>query len=192
MLAQRLRQQLHDSRLRAVPFAGDVDEEADTAGTPAAVLIAVIDTDEPSLILTQRPMTMRRHAGQVAFPGGRVDPDDKDCVAAALREAHEEVALHPSVVEIVGTLSPYVTITGYRITPVLGVIPPGLTLVANDAEVAAVFEVPLAFVLDSANVVEQRMMINGRARCYREILWADRRIWGATAAMLVNLAARLA
>ena len=134
---------------------------------------------------------MRRHAGQVAFPGGRIDPGDSDAVAAALREADEEIALPPSAVEIVGQLVPYRTITGFEIVPVLGVIAPDLILVPNDAEVEAVFEVPLGFVLDAANHAERQVVFDGKQRRYIEMMWGERRIWGATAAMLVNLAARL-
>ncbi len=191
-LAERLRRQLKASADRPVPFANDMRIAEAGPGTPAAVLIAVTDRTEPGLILTQRPESMRRHPGQVAFPGGRIDPEDIDAIAAALREAEEEVALSPATVEIVGTLAPYHTVTGFGIVPVLGVIPPDLPLVPHDREVAAVFEVPLAFVLDPASAAEQRMMFEGRERRYREILWEDRRIWGATAAMLANLAARLA
>ncbi|AYJ87858.1 CoA pyrophosphatase [Sphingomonas paeninsulae] len=160
-------------------------------GMAAAVLIAVTDRPEPGLILTLRPETMRRHAGQIAFPGGRVDPEDADEIAAALREAQEEVALPPSAVEIVGTMGLYQTGTGFDIVPVLGVIAPDLVLVPHDAEVAAVFEVPLNFVLDPANLVEQHATIDGIERRYLQITWGERRIWGATAAMLANLAARL-
>ncbi|WP_293882741.1 CoA pyrophosphatase [Sphingomonas sp.] len=175
-----------------VPFDGDRDMVDARSYVDAAVLIAVTERAEPGLILTLRPETMRRHAGQVAFPGGRVDPQDSDAVAAALREAYEEVALVPTDVEIIGTLRPYRTGTEYEIVPVLGVIAPDLPLIPHDAEVAAVFEVPLAFVLDPANRVERRAIWNGAERRYLEIIWGERRIWGATAAMLANLAARLA
>ncbi len=191
-LAERLRRQIEASTGRVVPFAGDMHSDDGATRTGAAVLIAVTDRAEPGLILTQRPETMRKHPGQVAFPGGRIDPDDKDAIAAALREAHEEVALPPKQVHVVGTLDRYLTITGYCVTPVLGVVAPDLDLVANEDEVAHVFEVPLAFVLDPANIVERQVMFDGRARRYREIMWGERRIWGATAAMLANLAARLA
>ncbi len=191
-LAARLRASLDASAGRPVPFASDVHPVMSGDAVAAAVLIAVTDRAEPGLILTQRPETMRRHPGQVAFPGGRVDPEDADDVATALREAHEEVALSPAAVMLIGTLDRYRTVTGYDIAPVLGVIAPDLPLVPHDREVAAVFEVPLAFVLDPANAIERHVMFEGRERRYREILWGERRIWGATAAMLANLAARLA
>lgn len=158
----------------------------------AAVLVAITDRDRPGVILTQRPETMRKHAGQVAFPGGRVDPEDADLVAAALREAHEEVALPASLVTILGLTDPYRTITGYKVTPVIGVIPPDLDLTANEDEVAAIFEAPLDFLLDPANHKTNTLDYNGRTRTYYELHWEDRRIWGATAAMIVNLSKRLA
>lgn len=158
----------------------------------AAVLIAITDRDRPGVILTQRPETMRKHPGQVAFPGGRVDPHDADLIAAALREAHEEVALPSSVVDIVGLTDPYHTITGYKVTPVIGVVPAGIDLTANEEEVAAIFEAPLDFLLDPANHRTNTLEYNGRIRTYYELFWEDRRIWGATAAMIVNLSKRLA
>ena len=172
-----------------LPRPGAADDGA-VAATPAAVLVAITDRPAPGLILTQRTETLRAHAGQVAFPGGRLDPGE-DAVAAALREAHEEVALPPADVTVVGTADPYRTITGYVVTPVVGVVPPDLPLSAAEAEVAAVFEVPLAFVLSPANQRAVAMDWQGRTRHYYQIDWQDRRIWGATAAMLVNLSRRL-
>lgn len=160
-------------------------------GNPAAVLIAVTDRAVPGVILTQRTETLRRHAGQVAFPGGRIDPGDDGPVGAALREAEEEIALPPTAVEVIGTTDDYRTVTNYLVTPVIGVVPPDLRLTPSEAEVASVFEVPLDFLLDSANQRQQVTQYLGRDRHYYEILWQDRRIWGATAAMLVNLSRRL-
>lgn len=158
----------------------------------AAVLVAITDRSRPGVILTQRPETMRKHAGQVAFPGGRVDPDDADLIAAALREAREEVSLPTAAVDIVGLTDPYRTITGYKVTPVIGVVPPDLDLQPNEDEVAAIFEAPLDFLLDPANHRTNTLDYNGRTRTYYELFWDDRRIWGATAAMIVNLSKRLA
>lgn len=158
---------------------------------PAAVLIGVTDRRDPGVILTLRNASLRRHAGQIAFPGGRVDPGDADAVAAALREAEEEIALPGRLVDVIGTADRYRTITGFDVTPVLGVVPPDLPLVPAEAEVADVFEVPLDFLLDPANQHRASVFHDGRERHYFEILWGDRRIWGATAAMLVNLSRRL-
>ena len=190
-LAERLRTAL-DSAHETILLPGDhFDFDLAIAGNPAAVLIAVTDRAEPGVILTQRTETLRRHPGQVAFPGGRIDPGDDGPVGAALREAEEEIALPPASVEVIGTADRYRTVTGYEVTPVVGVVPPDLALVPAEAEVAAVFEVPLAFLLDSANHVEATAQYQGLERRYYEILWGERRIWGATAAMIVNLSRRL-
>ena len=157
----------------------------------AAVLVAITDRAQPGVILTRRTEHLRRHAGQIAFPGGRVDPADADAIAAALREAEEEIALPPAAVAVIGVADRYRTGTGFDITPVVGVVPPDLPLVAAEAEVASVFEVPLAFLLDPANQVEAITEWQGRTRRYYEIVWGERRIWGATAGMIVNLSRRL-
>ena len=195
-LAERLRKSLAETADHPVPYISDMRERPDGPGIAAAVLIALTDRpshkgDGPGLILTQRPDTMRRHPGQVAFPGGRVDPEDEDAIAAALREAEEEVALSRAQVNVINTLNTYRTVTGFDITPVLAVIPPDLPLVPHAREVAAVFEVPLAFIFNPANRFERTVMVEGIERRYFEIMWGDRRIWGATAAMLANLSARL-
>lgn len=193
-LAARLRRALAAGDTPTLPFlTGDdqIPEIADTALTRAAVLVAITDRAEPGVILTQRTETLRQHAGQVAFPGGRIDPGDADAAAAALREAQEEIALPVDAVTVVGTADLYRTGTGYHITPVIGVVAPDLPLVPSEAEVASVFEVPLHFLLDPANQVEARAMWQGRERRFHEIHWGERRIWGATAAMIVNLSRRL-
>jgi 8-oxo-dGTP pyrophosphatase MutT (NUDIX family) len=190
-LADRLRASLAATADHPVPYASDMRERLSGSGTAAAVLIAITDRPEPGVILTQRPETMRRHAGQVAFPGGRIDPEDIDAIDAALREAEEEVALPRAQVQIIQALSPYQTVTEFDIIPILAVIPPDLPLIPHDREVAAVFEVPLSFIFDPANRREQSVMVEGIERRYFEILWGERRIWGATAAMLANLSARL-
>ncbi len=190
-LAERLRIAL-DSPHDAVLLAGDhFDFDPEIAGHPAAVLVAVTDRADPGVILTQRTETMRRHAGQVAFPGGRIDPGDEGPVGAALREAEEEIALPRDCVDVVGIAERYRTVTGYDVTPIVGVVPPDLALVPAEAEVASVFEVPLSFLLDRANHRENNVEYLGRQRRYYEIMWRDRRIWGATAAMIVNLSRRL-
>jgi 8-oxo-dGTP pyrophosphatase MutT (NUDIX family) len=192
-LAGELRAALDRGRTRSVELiAGDVLDGADEAGvTPAAVLVPVVDRPAPTVILTLRPDTMRKHAGQVSFPGGRLDPGDKDAVAAALREAEEEIALPRQAVELVGTADRYRTITGFEVTPVVGVVPPDLPLVPHPQEVAAIFEAPLDFLLDPARHTIRSARWQGLERHYYEILWGERRIWGATAAMLVNLSRRL-
>lgn len=168
----------------------DIDLPPGDTLLPAAVLIAVTDRAEPGVILTQRTETMRKHAGQIAFPGGRIDPGE-DIVTAALREAEEEIALPRDRVTVIGQADTYRTVTGFQVTPVIGVIPPDLVLHPSEAEVANVFEVPLEFLLDSGNHVEASVEWQGLERHYYEIIWNDRRIWGATAAMIVNLRRRL-
>ena len=172
------------------PLEGDLPELRAQAEVEAAVLIAITDRPEPGAILTVRREHLRTHAGQVAFPGGRIDPGE-DAVAAALREAHEEVLLPPAAVALVGTIDPYRTVTGYIVTPVVAVIPPDLPLEPHEHEVADWFEAPLGFLLDPANQRLQSALFAGQTRHYYEIVWNDRRIWGATAAMLVNLSRRL-
>lgn len=194
-LSERLRAAVNAPSSGAL--RGDWDFAPDGAATatlltPAAVLIAVTDQPEPGVLLTRRTTTLRRHAGQVAFPGGRIDPDDAGPVAAALREAHEEIALAPHAVQVLGPTDTYETGTGYHITPVLGLIPPGLPLVAAADEVAALFEVPLAFLLDPRNHELRQAEYQGRTRSFYVIAWPEHEIWGATAAMIVNLARRLA
>ena len=171
-------------------LAGDMVEHDPDEGTPAAVLIAVTDRSQPGVILTVRREDMRTHAGQIAFPGGRIDPGEA-AIAAALREAHEEILLDPRAVEIVGMIEPYRTVTHYCVTPVIGVIPPDLPLEPHEQEVADWFEVPLAHLLDPAKQVRRSALFQGRTRHYYEIDWNGRRIWGATAAMIVNLSRRL-
>ena len=170
---------------------GDLIEGEDGEPLLAAVLVAITDRSEPGLILTLRREHMRNHAGQVAFPGGRID-EDETAVRAALREAHEELTLDPVLVQILGEADQYRTVTGYGVTPVVGLIPPDLPLVPNPEEVADWFEAPLDFVLDPINQRRMSAEFQGRTRHYYQIDWQGRRIWGATAAMLVNLTRRIA
>ena len=175
-------------------IAADSDELVGD-GVPiiaAAVLVAVTDRPEPGVILTQRTDTLRQHAGQVAFPGGRVDAGDADVVAAALREADEEIALDPGKVSVIGTADRYRTGTGFEITPVLGIVAPDIRYRPSEAEVASVFEVPLAYLFDPRNHLRASAQWKGRTRHFYEIVWRDRRIWGATAALIVNLSRRIA
>jgi 8-oxo-dGTP pyrophosphatase MutT (NUDIX family) len=170
---------------------GDLLEGHADEPTLAAVLVAITDRPDPGLILTVRRPDLRTHAGQIAFPGGRIDPGE-DASAAALREAYEELALDPQLVRIVGEADPYRTVTGYGVTPVVGLVPPTLDLVPNPTEVADWFEAPLDFVLDPANQRRMSAEFQGRTRHYYQIDWQGRPIWGATAAMLVNLTRRIA
>jgi len=156
----------------------------------AAVLIAVTDREEPGVILTQRPRDMRDHPGQVAFPGGKIDPGE-DAVQAALREAHEEVALDPARVRVVGTTDRYKTGTGFDVTPVLAVIPPDLPLVPHPLEVEEWFEAPLSLLLEPGNWTEQEVFWRGAMRKYLEMDYQGFRIWGVTAAIIWNLSLRI-
>ena len=188
-LADRLRAALN-APAGGPPLEGDLVELRAEASVAAAVLAAITDRAEPGVILTVRREHLRTHAGQVAFPGGRLDAGE-DAVTAALREAHEEILLDPRDVDVVGTIEPYRTVTGYSVTPVVGVVPPDLPLSPHESEVADWFEVPLGHVLDPANQEQKTALFQGRERHYYEILWNGRRIWGATAAMIVNLSRRL-
>ncbi|HUP67317.1 MAG TPA: CoA pyrophosphatase [Sphingomicrobium sp.] len=188
-VASRLRDALgaaSDSEL----LAGDMVEHDPAAGVAAAVLVAVTDRPAPGVIFTVRREHLRTHAGQIAFPGGRIDPGE-DAVAAALREAQEEILLDPALVGVIGPVDSYRTVTGYVVTPVVAVIPPDLPLEPHEHEVADWFEAPLDFILDPANQQRRSALFQGRERHYYEIDWNGRRIWGATAAMIVNLARRL-
>ena len=159
----------------------------------AAVLIPVVDRgDEASVILTKRAETLANHSGQVAFPGGRIDPSDASPEDAALREAEEEIGLARAAVEVIGIADRYRTVTGFEVTPVVGVVPPGLPLAPHPGEVADMFEAPLYYLLRPEHQVVRSAMWRGRERHYYEIEYEGRRIWGATAAMIVNLSRRLA
>ena len=192
-LAARLREALERGHGRSpILIAGDVLDEEEGAGiTPAAVLVAVVDRPEPTVILTLRPETMRKHPGQISFPGGRIDPGDDGPVAAALREAEEEIGLPPHQVEVIGLADVYRTVTGFEVTPVVGILPPDLPLSPHPGEVAAMFEAPLHYLLDPAHQHVRSAMWRGQERHYYEIDYEGRRIWGATAAMIVNLSRRL-
>lgn len=169
-------------------------DDSDFAPTPlrdAAVLMAVTDRPEPGIILTHRPRTMANHPGQVAFPGGKMEPGE-DAIAAALREAEEELAIAPASVRVVGSADAFVTGTGFSLTPVLGLVPPDTAITPDPREVDGWFEAPLRFVLDPANHVDRTGMFGGHERPYVEIVWKGHRIWGITAGILANLSHRLA
>jgi len=188
---ETLRQRFEASAGIPAPLSGDEVLLHEGDPVAAAVLMAIVDRPEPGLLLTRRNETLRKHPGQVAFAGGRADPGDASPVATALREAWEEIGLPPEHVSVIGCDAPYHTITGYCIVPVLGVVPPDLPLIAREIEVADIFEVPLAHVLDPAHHVRRTAEIRGVRRQFYEILWQERRIWGATAAMIVNLSRRI-
>lgn len=157
-------------------------------GKPAAVLIPILaGAPGLSIFFTQRPETMKEHPGQIAFPGGSQDQGDKTLTDTALREAWEEIGLDPGLVRIIGSLSPYQTITGYRVTPVIGLIRKTFTPTLDAREVADAFEAPLGFFLDKANVQKHTAVYQGQPRRYYAFDYQGRFIWGATAAMLINL-----
>jgi 8-oxo-dGTP pyrophosphatase MutT (NUDIX family) len=156
---------------------------------PAAVLVGLVDRpDGPALLLTQRTEHLRDHAGQICFPGGRIEAADAGASAAALREAEEEIGLDPGRVGVLGELPSYQTITGFRIHPVVGWVSPPFTLRPDPFEVAEVFEVPLHFVLDPENHRRQSYRRGSLTRGYYVLPYQGRFIWGATAGILVNLA----
>lgn len=156
--------------------------------TRAAVLVGVVGHDRPTVILTQRTSHLRDHAGQISFPGGRMEADDPDPAATALRETAEEIGLTPAHCRILGELNVYDTITGYRVHPVVAWVEPPFTLRPDPFEVAEVFEVPLDFVLDARNHRRGSHERGGQRRSFWVLPYDDRYIWGATAAMLVNFA----
>lgn len=171
---------------------GDHDLNPDLKPTgeliDAAVLIPIVDRPGGmTVLLTQRTEHLDDHAGQVSFPGGRVEAEDAGPVATALRETEEEIGLAASHVEIVGQLDDYVIRTGFLVTPVVGLVAPPFTLELDEFEVAEVFELPLAFVLDPANHQRRSRVWNGAERFFYVLPFEDRYVWGATAGMLVNL-----
>lgn len=180
-----------------MPLCSDDGQELASAPlVPAAVLVSLVLGAQPGVLLTKRTAHLKKHAGQVSFPGGRIDPDDASPEFAALREAQEEVGLAPHHVELTGRLGDYVTGTGYRVTPVLGLLPQGmeldlLGLSPSPDEVEALFVLPLSVLMDPAAPQRRRAHFRGAWREFWVWPHVDHYIWGATAAMLVHLAHRL-
>lgn len=181
--------------LLATPSAGDFVQEdggEDLALTPAAVLFPIVLRETgPTVLLTQRTAHLRDHGGQISFPGGRVEADDSSPVHTALRETEEEVGLAREHVEILGFLPEYRTGTGFRVTPVVGLVKPPFELTVDPFEVAEAFEVPLDFLLDPVNHKEHSLHYRGAMRHFFAMPYGDYFIWGATAGMIRSLTARL-
>jgi 8-oxo-dGTP pyrophosphatase MutT (NUDIX family) len=162
-----------------------------TANRPAAVLVPVVDRDEPSIILTMRTAHLPSHAGQIAFPGGKIEPQDEGPLDAALREANEEIGLDAALVDPIGYLDLYLTFSGFRILPVVARVQPDYRLTLNADEVDDVFEVPLAFLMGPQNHQKHSRDWKGITRHYYAMPYQDRYIWGVTAGILRNLYERI-
>jgi 8-oxo-dGTP pyrophosphatase MutT (NUDIX family) len=192
-----LRHALHPIDAPPAGAAWNLDELGDLLPlecerVPAAVLVALVPRPEgTTVLLTRRTETLTKHAGQVSFPGGRIDPGDAGALHAALREAWEEVALDAALLEPLGFLDPYDTITGFRIVPLVARLAPHYQATPNPREVADAFEVPIGPLLAGRDIERVAAEFYGRVRHYWEYRQGPHRIWGATAAMLVNLARRL-
>jgi len=187
---------LHDHAAPATRGDLDLDpalwERAGVAATrPAAVLVPVVDRPDPAVLLTQRTAELASHAGQIAFPGGKIDPQDATPAAAAMREAEEEIGLPDSVIEPIGYLDLYLTFSGFRIVPTVARIAPDYRLRLNPAEVADAFEVPLAFLMDAQNHALHSRDWKGVSRRYYAMPYGERYIWGVTAGILRNLYERI-
>ncbi|MEQ5775497.1 CoA pyrophosphatase [Thalassospira sp. NFXS8] len=170
------------SRSRARAFA-----EGELKSRPAAVLMPLVQrTEGLSVILTRRTAHLKAHAGQISFPGGRKEDEDADLEETALRETEEEIGLHRRHIRLIGRLNDYYTVTGFQVTPIVGIITPPFDIVADPFEVDEVFEVPLSFILEPGNQKLQTVDFEGAKRRYFAIPYRQYYIWGATAGMLVN------
>jgi len=191
--AAGLRERLRRQTPPALSVYGDDGAGREAAATAAAVLVPIVaHPAELTVLFTQRTSQLRSHSGQVSFPGGRAEPEDASPELTALREAEEEIGLPAERVEIVARLPDYLTRTGFRVTPVVGLLTPALELAPDSREVEEVFEVPLAFLLDARNHLRETRELRGETVGYYVIQYGKRRIWGATAGMLVNLYRMLA
>jgi len=189
-----LRRRLARRRAPEFPVFGDDGTEGrELAATPAAVLIPVVaHPGSLTVLFTQRTTHLKSHSGQVSFPGGRAEPGDASAEFTALREAEEEIGLAAGRVEVLARLPDYRTRTGFRVTPVVGLLTPPLELAPDPREVAEIFEVPLAFLLDERNRERRTREFQGQQVGYYAFTYGERTIWGATAGMLVNLYRMLA
>jgi 8-oxo-dGTP pyrophosphatase MutT (NUDIX family) len=168
-----------------------VDRTADFGAVKASVLLPIVLRDEPVLLFTRRTESLARHSGQVSFPGGRCEPHDLSPVETALRETFEETGIAPAYVTVAGYLGRYLTGTGFDIQPVVGQLAEGFALAPDPREVAEIFEVPLAFLCDPANRRREVREFAGRQRSFYAFTYKEHEIWGATAAIIVDLAERL-
>lgn len=190
-LRMRLAEIVAEPQITEPIFGDEVLAGLDRPPVPAAVLVPIVLGEEPSILLTKRTSHLAKHAGQISFPGGRIDPEDSGPEAAALREAQEEIGLDAGAVEVLGRLRDHVTGTGYRITPILATVRPALTYQLSPHEVDAIFELPMRVVLDPDAPRRQRQHVRGVWREYWVWPHPEHFIWGATAAILVQLARRL-
>ncbi len=188
------------SRLWSAPDLGELNGDFRVGGwenkelnpRPAAVLVPLVaHPGGCTVMLTRRTDHLHHHPGQISFPGGQMEYGEHDPVQTAVREAEEEVGLAADLIDVVGFLDPYQTITGFRVTPVVAMVEPGFTLEPDTFEVAEVFEVPLDFVMDPSHHRRETRILRGRPRQFYVIHYHRHRIWGATAAMLVNLHEKL-
>ncbi|PJI85847.1 NUDIX domain-containing protein [Yoonia maricola] len=191
-----LRQRLEDALARPGSPSSDFDLNTDVKIpqrdlTPAAVLMG-IQAELETVILTKRSARLKHHPGQIAFPGGKQDPTDKSLVAAALREAREEIGLPSGIVDVIGNLPPHQTVTGYRVTPVIALVTGGYDPIPEAGEVSEVFEVPLAHLLNTDNFFIEGRRWQGRRRHYYTVPFGPYYIWGATARILRAFAERMA
>jgi 8-oxo-dGTP pyrophosphatase MutT (NUDIX family) len=198
--ASSLRQRLAGTKLPADPtdvitlpgsesWPASLREQLEATLTPAGVLIPMFDRGDSglSLLLTQRSAELKHHAGQISFPGGRMETDDADIGVTALRETHEEVGIAPEQVSVIGYLEPMPTVTGYAVTPVIGLVDPGTELQIDRTEVEFAFEVPLSFLLPSSNRRLVDRDIHGQKVPMVEFQYDGHRIWGATAFIILSL-----